>query len=161
MVRKSLFILTELTFYYWSLKKQSIFLLSLYTATCLGTPTSLLISVQSIFQWEATRIWWLWHRHEHLTKFSEFIFEEILPFDFSNFMCIISLYIIILKFVQVPWPDVYMSNLEECIYHVLTNFTLLCKNVRLLKKTWIGIKLDQKSLHGFSKRCYKRFIIRS
>ena len=47
---------------------------------------------------------------------------------------IISLYIIILKFVQIPWPDVHMNNLEECFYHVLTNFILLHKNTRLLKE---------------------------
>ena len=27
-----------------------------------------------------------------------------------------------------------MKNLEECFYHVLTNFILLHKNIRLLKK---------------------------
>ena len=42
-----------------------IFLLSLYTATRLGTPTSLLICVQFMSVWEATQIWWLWRRHEH------------------------------------------------------------------------------------------------
>ena len=48
-------------------------------------------------------------------------------------MCIIILYKIILKFVQIPWPDAYMNSLE-CFYHVLTNFILLHKNTRLLKK---------------------------
>ena len=57
----------------------------------------------------------------------------MLTFDFNNFMCIISLYRIILKFVQIPWPDAHMNNLE-CSYHVVTNFTLLHKNTRLLKK---------------------------
>ena len=27
-----------------------------------------------------------------------------------------------------------MKNLEECFYHVLTNFIVLHKNIRLLKK---------------------------
>ena len=54
-------------------------------------------------------------------------------FDFNNFICIISLYIIILKFVQIPWPDSHMDNLE-CFYLVLTTFILLHKNIRLLKK---------------------------
>ena len=54
-------------------------------------------------------------------------------FDFNDFMCIISLCIIILKFVQIPWPDVHVNNLE-CFYHVLTNFILLDKNTHLLKK---------------------------
>ena len=45
----------------------------------------------------------------------------------------ISLYVIILKFVQIPLPDVHMNNLEECFYNVLTNFILLHKNTRLLK----------------------------
>ena len=58
----------------------------------------------------------------------------MLTFDFNNFMCIISLYIIILKFVQIPWPDVHMNNLEKCFYHFLKNFILLHKNTRLLKK---------------------------
>ena len=80
-------------------KKQSIiFLLSLYHAARLRTPTLLLICVQFISQWEATQIWWLWRRHEHQTKFREFIYEEMLAFDFENFMCIISLCIFILKF---------------------------------------------------------------
>ena len=35
---------------------------------------------------------------------------------------------IILKFIQIPWPDVHMNNLEECFYGVLTNFILLHKN---------------------------------
>ena len=55
----------------------------------------------------------------------------MLTFGFNNFMCIISLYIIILKFVQIPWPDAYMNNLE-CFYLILTNFVLLHKNTRLL-----------------------------
>ena len=46
----------------------------------------------------------------------------------------ISLYIIILKFVQIPWPDVHMNNLEARFYYVLTNLTLLHKITRLLKK---------------------------
>ena len=58
----------------------------------------------------------------------------MLAFDFNNFMCIISLYVIILIFVLIPWPDVHMNNLEEYFYHVLTNFILLHKNTRLLKK---------------------------
>ena len=59
----------------------------------------------------------------------------MLAFDLSNsFMCIISLYIIILKCVQIPWSDVHMNNLEECFYHFLKNFILLHKNTRLLKK---------------------------
>ena len=49
-------------------------------------------------------------------------------------MCIISSYVIILKFVQIPWPDVHMNNLEKCFYHVLTNFIILHMNTRLLKK---------------------------
>ena len=62
-------------------KKQSIiFLLSLYHAARLQTPTSLLICVQFIPQWEATQIWWLWLRHEHQAKFREFIFEEMFQF---------------------------------------------------------------------------------
>ena len=34
-------------------------------------------------------------------------------------MCIISSYVIILKFVQIPWPDVHMTNLKlflSCSY---------------------------------------------
>ena len=58
----------------------------------------------------------------------------LLAFGFNNFMCITSLYIIILKFVQTPWPDVHMNNLEKCFYHFLENFILLHKNTRLLKK---------------------------
>ena len=58
----------------------------------------------------------LWRRHEHQTKFQEFIYEELLAFDFHNFMCRISLYIIILKSVWIPWPDVLMNNLEG-FYH--------------------------------------------
>ena len=116
-------------------KKQNImFLLSLYTAAHPRTPTWLLICLQFISQWEATQIWWLWRRHEHLTKFREFIYEEILAFDFSSCMCIISSYIIILKFVQIPWPDVHTNNLEKCFYHVLTNFIILHMNTRLFKK---------------------------
>ena len=57
----------------------------------------------------------------------------MLTFNFNNFMRIISLYRIILEFVQIPWPDAQMNNLE-CFYHVLTNFILLHKNTRLLKK---------------------------
>ena len=57
----------------------------------------------------------------------------MLTFGFNNFMCIISLYRIILKFVEIPWPDAHMNSLE-CFYHVLTNFILLHKNTRLLKK---------------------------
>ena len=48
-------------------------------------------------------------------------------------MCIISLCIIIPKFVQIPWADVHVNNLE-CFYHVLTNFILLDKNTHFLKK---------------------------
>ena len=73
------------------------------------------------------QIRWLWRRHEHQTKLREFIYEEVFTFDFNNFMCIISSYIIILKFIQIPWPDVHMNNLEECFYGVLTNFILLHK----------------------------------
>ena len=49
-------------------------------------PTSLVIYVQFISHWEATQIWWLWHRHEHQTKFREFIYEEILAYGFNNFV---------------------------------------------------------------------------
>ena len=115
-------------------KQSIIFLLSLYHAARLRAPTLLLIYVQFISQWEVTQIWWLWRRHEHQTKFWEFIYEEMLAFDFNNFMCIISLCIFILKFVQIPWPDVHMNNLEKCFYHFLKNFILLHKNTRLLKK---------------------------
>ena len=38
---------------------------------------------------------------------------------------------IILKLVQIPWPDVHMNNLEEHFYQVLTNFILLHKNTPL------------------------------
>ena len=87
-------------------KNSIIFLLSLYHAACLRVLTLLLICVQFISQWETT------HRHEQQTKFREFIYKEMLAFDFSNkFMCIISLYIIILKFVQIPCSDVHMNNL--------------------------------------------------
>ena len=48
----------------------------------------------------------------------------MLAFDLNNFICLISLYISILKFVQIPWTDVYMNNLEER-YHILKNFILL------------------------------------
>ena len=106
-------------------KKQSIiFLLSLYHAAGLQTPTSLLISVNFISQWEATQIWWLWRRHEHQTKFWEFIFEEMLAFHFNNFICIISLHIILLTFVQIPWPDKHMNNLPKCFYFILLLFLL-------------------------------------
>ena len=62
------------------------------------------------------------------------IYEEILAYRFNNFVCMIGLCTIIIKFVQIPWPDVHINNLEECFYHVLTNFILLHKNTRLLKK---------------------------
>ena len=55
-------------------------------------------------------------------------------FSFNNFVCLISLCTIILKFVQIPRPGVHMNNLEECFYHVLANFILLLQNTRLLKK---------------------------
>ena len=58
----------------------------------------------------------------------------MLAFDFNNFMCTISLYIIILKFLQIPWPDVHMNNLEECFYHFLKNFIIMHKNTGLLKE---------------------------
>ena len=58
----------------------------------------------------------------------------MLAFDFNNFMCIISLCIFILKFVQIPWPDVHMNNLENCFYQFLKNFILLHKNTRFFKK---------------------------
>ena len=89
-------------------KKQSIILLSLYTAARLTTPTSLLNCVQIISQWEVTRIWWLWRsmnirqNSENLLKFQEFICTEILVYDFNNFTCITSPYVIILEFVQIP-----------------------------------------------------------
>ena len=35
--------------------------------------------------------------------------------------------IIILKFVQIPLPDVHMKNLTECFYDVPANFILLYK----------------------------------
>ena len=88
-------------------------------------PTSLLICVQFISQWEATQIWRLWCRHKHQAKFWEFIYEKMLTFDFNNFMCVISLYIIILKFIQIPWPDAHMNNLE-CFYHV-SFFYIVCR----------------------------------
>ena len=94
LLRKS-FILTEFTLsslYYWSLKQSAIFLLLLYTVAGIGTPTSLLICVQLISQWEGTQIWWLWRRHEHQTEFREFIYEEILAYEFSNVLCTISLH---------------------------------------------------------------------
>ena len=69
----------------------------------------------------------------NIRQYYEFIYE-VLAFDFNNFMCMISLYIIILKFLQIPWPDVHMNNLEECFYHVLKNFILWHKNTRLLKR---------------------------
>ena len=50
----------------------------------------------------------------------------MLAFDFNNFMCIISLYIIILKFVQIPWPDAHMNNLE-CFYNVSFFFHIVCR----------------------------------
>ena len=107
-------------------KYQSIFLFSLYTPGRLGTPTSFLIY--------ATQIWRLWGRHEHQTKLCEFIYEEILAYGFNNFVYMISVCTIVLKFVQNPWPDTRMKNLEECLYRVLTNFIFLNKNTRLLKK---------------------------
>ena len=135
MLKKSWFMFRVYSLLLKLEKKQSIiFLLLLYHAACLRTPTLLLICVQFTFQWEATKIWWLWHRHEHQTKFWKSIYEEILAFEFNNFMCTISFYIIILKFVQFPWPDVHMNNLEERFYHVLTNLTLLHKNTRILTK---------------------------
>ena len=51
-------------------------------------------------------------------------------------MCIISLYIIILKFVQIAWPHVHMNNLEECFYPVLTNLYIL------LSKEFVYNSLD-------------------
>ena len=107
-------------------KYNILFILSLYTAARLVTPTSLLICVQFIPQWEAIQIRWLWRRHEHQTKLREFIYEEVFTFDFNNFMCIISLYIIILKFIQIPWPDVHMNNLEECFFIVFFQTLLNC-----------------------------------
>ena len=59
-------------------KNSIIFLLSLYHAACLRMLTLLLICVQFISQWETT------HRHEQQTKFREFIYKEMLAFDFSN-----------------------------------------------------------------------------
>ena len=60
---------------------------------------------------------------EHFYGFLE---SEILASDFNNFMCINTLHIVILKFLQIPWPDVHMDNLEEWFHHVF--------NTRLLKK---------------------------
>ena len=55
LLKKSLFTLTEFTVYYQSLRKTSkLFFLSLYTAACLGTPTSLLICVQLILELGST-----------------------------------------------------------------------------------------------------------
>ena len=65
-------------------------------------------------------------------------------------MRIISLYIILLKFVQFPIRDVHMNNLEERFYHVLTNFMLLHKNTRLLKE------YSDETLTIFSKRPYRK-----
>ena len=56
-----------------------------------------------------------------------------LAYKFNNFMYVLSLSIIILKFVKIPWPNVHMNNLE-CFYHVLTNLILLYKNTQFLKK---------------------------
>ena len=73
------------------------------------------------------------------------IYEKMLPFDFSNFICIISLYIFILKFVQIPWPDVHMNNLEECFCHFLKKTSFYCirtpvsKNSVNRNKTWLNI----------------------
>ena len=94
-----------------SLKKTKYNILTFTLPCCrLRTPTSLLICVQFISQWVATQIWWLWRRYKHQTKFREFIYKEMLTFDFNNFMWIISLYRIILKFVQIPWPDADMNK---------------------------------------------------
>ena len=55
----------------------------------------------------------------------------------------ISLCTIILKFVQIPWPNGHMNNLEEFLDHVLTIFILLHKNTHpSLKKVRRGIKID-------------------
>ena len=49
-------------------------------------------------------------------------------------MCLINLYIIILKFLQIAWPAAYMNNLEECFYHVPANFIFLDVNTCHFKK---------------------------
>ena len=123
--------------------------------------TSLLIYVQFISNWEATQIWWLWHRHrhEHQMKFREFIYDKILAWGFNNFVCTISLWMIIHKFLQIPWPDVHINNLES-FNHVLTHLILLHKNTHL-KKVQIGIKLNWISKQGFTECCYKGFLVRS
>ena len=83
LLRKS-FYSQSLLFIIEAWKWQSIILLSLYPPARLGTPTSLLIYVQFIYHWAATQIWRLWRRHEHQTKFREFIYEEILAYPSTS-----------------------------------------------------------------------------
>ena len=84
LLRKS-FYSQSLLFIIEAWKWQSIiFLLSLYPPARLGTPTSLLIYVQFIYHWAARQIRRLWRRHEHQTKFREFIYEEILAYPSTS-----------------------------------------------------------------------------
>ena len=131
-VRKSLFLLTEFTLYYCSLKitKYNILTFTLHTCSPWNADfASDLLPFISL--WEATQIWWLWRSYEYQTKFWEFPYVEILAHAFQQF-CVYDKFVY--EFVRIPWPDVHMDNLKECFYHVLTNFILLHKNTRLLKK---------------------------
>ena len=142
--RKSLFIRTEFTLFYSSLKKQSIILLLSFThLLALVCQLHFLLMFNS-YLIEATQIWWLWRRRKHQTKFWEFIYEEILAYRFNNFVCITGLCTIILKFVQISWPDVHNNNSEECFYHVLTSLTYCIKapcsyKSPSINKTWLNI----------------------
>ena len=131
--RESLFIHTEFTLFHWSLKEQSIILLLSFTHLLALVRRLRFLFMLNSYLIEATQIWWLWRRHKHQTKFREFIYEEILAYRFNNFVCITGLCTIILKFVQISWPDVHNNNSEECFYHVLTSLTLLHKSTLLLK----------------------------
>ena len=130
---KGIIIHTEFTLFHWSLKEQSIILLLSFTHLLALVRRLRFLFMLNSYLIEATQIWWLWRRHKHQTKFREFIYEEILAYRFNNFVCITGLCTIILKFVQISWPDVHNNNSEECFSHVLTSLTLLHKSTLLLK----------------------------
>ena len=69
---------------------------------------------------------------------------------------------IILRFIQIPWPDVHMNNLEECsFYHVLIFYcirTPSLKKVRILTNLdWISrsSRLEVFSKKGVLRNCAK------
>ena len=75
--KKSLFILTEFTLYYWSLKVTKYNFFTFTFHTCPQWHADFASDLfQFISHWETTQIWWLWGRHEQ-TKFREFIYEKI------------------------------------------------------------------------------------